>query len=58
MQEGEDVSELLDYVHISSGELMQAYREKLAASDLTDVEKQNYESELLAGLNSYTYLAK
>ncbi len=58
LQEGEDVSELLDYVHISSNELMQAYREKLAASDLIDTEKQSYESELLAGLNSYTYLAK
>ncbi len=58
LQEGEDISELLDYVHISSDELMQAYREKLAVSDLTDAEKQTYESELLAGLNSYTYLAK
>jgi arginine decarboxylase len=58
LQEGEDVSELLDYVHISSDELMQAYREKLATSDLTDSEKQSYESEFLAGLNSYTYLAK
>jgi arginine decarboxylase len=37
---------------------MQAYREKLAASALSDLEKQTYETELLAGLNSYTYLAK
>ena len=58
LQEGEDVSELLDYVHISSDELMKAYREKLAYSSLTDIEKQTFEHELLAGLNSYTYLKK
>ncbi|MFI3180228.1 MAG: hypothetical protein QX193_02060 [Methylococcales bacterium] len=52
------MSELLDYVHISSDELMDEYRAKLAVSDLSDLEKQTYETELLAGLNSYTYLAK
>jgi len=52
------VSELLDYVHISSDELMQAYREKLAVSNLSDAEKQSYADEFLAGLNSYTYLEK
>jgi arginine decarboxylase len=58
LQEGEAVSELLDYVHISSDELMQAYREKLAVSNLSDAEKQSYADEFLAGLNSYTYLEK
>ena len=58
LQEGEDVSELLDYVHISSVELMDAYRAKLAVSSLNEIEKQTYENELLAGLNSYTYLVK
>lgn len=58
LQEGEDVSELLDYVHISSDELMQAYREKLASTTLSAFEKEQYANELLAGLNSYTYLAK
>ena len=58
LQEGEAVSELLDYVHISSDELMQAYREKLAASPLSAQEKQSYADEFLAGLNSYTYLEK
>jgi len=30
LQEGEHVSDLLDYVHISGEELKAAYREKLA----------------------------
>lgn len=56
LQEGEHVSELLDYVHISSDELMAAYRQKLAGSNLTVQQRQDYEQELLAGLKSYTYL--
>jgi len=58
LQEGEDVSELLDYVHISSEELKAAFREKLANSDLSDGQRQEYEQELVAGLNAYTYLEK
>ncbi|GAB6140664.1 arginine decarboxylase [Methylosoma difficile] len=58
LQEGEDVSELLDYVHISSEELKTAFREKLAHSDLSDGQRQEYEQELVAGLNAYTYLEK
>ena len=58
LQEGEDVSELLDYVHISSEELKQAFREKLASSNLTQQQQQDYEKELIAGLMAYTYLEK
>lgn len=58
LQEGEHVSDLLDYVHISSEDLRAAYRKKLADSVLSDKEKQGYEKELLAGLKSYTYLSK
>lgn len=58
LQEGEHVSDLLDYVHISSEELKAAYREKLANSNLSDWQKQEYEQELVAGLTSYTYLEK
>ncbi|MDD5274999.1 MAG: biosynthetic arginine decarboxylase [Methylovulum sp.] len=58
LQEGEDVSELLDYVHISSEELKTAFRKKLAKSDLSDEQRQEYEQELVAGLNAYTYLEK
>ncbi len=58
LQEGEDVSELLDYVHISSEELKTAYRQKLANSNLSEGQREEYEHELLAGLSSYTYLEK
>jgi arginine decarboxylase len=57
-QEGEHVSDLLDYVHIRPEELKAAYREKLAASGLSEQERHEYEQELGAGLTSYTYLEK
>jgi arginine decarboxylase len=57
-QEGEHVSDLLDYVHIRPEELKAAYREKLAASGLSERERREYEQELGAGLTSYTYLEK
>ncbi len=56
LQEGEQVNDLLDYVHISSEELKSAYKSKLANSHLTQKERADYEDELLAGLASYTYL--
>lgn len=55
-QEGEHVSDLLDYVHISGDELRAAFRAKLAGSSLNSEQKQLFEAELLAGLTSYTYL--
>jgi arginine decarboxylase len=58
LQEGEHVSDLLDYVHISTEELKTAYRKKLANSQLSDQQRQDYEKELMAGLTSYTYLSK
>ena len=58
LQEGEHVSELLDYVHISSEDLKTAYRDKLAKSNLSEQQRQDYEQELIAGLKSYTYLEK
>ncbi len=58
LQEGEHVSDLLDYVHISGEGLKAAYREKLANSNLSDWQRQEYEQELIAGLTSYTYLEK
>jgi arginine decarboxylase len=56
--EGEDVSELLDYVHINTDDLKAAYRQKLDSSTLDAEQKQIFERELLAGLNAYTYLEK
>jgi arginine decarboxylase len=58
LHEGDHVDDLLDYVHISSEELKTAYRNKLANSDLSEQQRQEYEQELVAGLTSYTYLAK
>ena len=56
--EGEDVSEMLDYVHISTDKLKAAYLQKLADSDLSVAQQQAIEQELLNGLNAYTYLEK
>lgn len=58
LHEGEHVSDLLDYVHINSEELKTAYRKKLADSNLSEQQRQDYERELIAGLTSYTYLEK
>lgn len=55
---GENVSELLDYVHINTNTLKAAYRQKLDNAELSATEKQAFEQELLAGLDSYTYLEK
>ncbi|OAI15479.1 arginine decarboxylase [Methylomonas lenta] len=55
---GENVSELLDYVHINTNTLKAAYRQKLDNTLLSDTEKKAFEQELLAGLDSYTYLEK
>ena len=57
-QEGEQVSDLLDYVHISVEELKTAYRQKLINSALSPEQQLAFEQELLAGLSSYTYLEK
>lgn len=57
LQEGEHVSDLLDYVHISTDDLRNAFRTKLENSGLTSHQKHDYEIELLAGLTSYTYLS-
>jgi arginine decarboxylase len=58
LQEGEDVADLLEYVHISTEELKIAYREKLVNSSLSKKEQHDYEYELLSGLTAYTYLER
>ena len=55
---GEDVSELLNYVHIDTGRLKAAYRKKLEQTELSAKQKLAFEQELLASLNAYTYLEK
>lgn len=56
LQEGEHVSDLLDYVHISGEDLKTAYRAKLANADIDPQQRQLFEQELVAGLTAYTYL--
>ena len=56
--EGEQVRDLLDYVHIDTEKLQQAYRRKLAQGSLTKQQQQQYLQELVQGLNAYTYLEK
>ena len=55
---GENVSELLDYVHIDTEHLKQAYQQKLVESELDQKQQATIQHELLAGLNAYTYLEK
>jgi arginine decarboxylase len=55
-QEGEDVSDMLEYVHINTGDLITAFRKKLSKSSLSEQQQHAFETELVAGLNSYTYL--
>ncbi|MGR8934128.1 MAG: biosynthetic arginine decarboxylase [Gammaproteobacteria bacterium] len=55
---GENVSDLLDYVHINPDELKTAYRQKLAAVELPAERRHAFEQELFAGLTAYTYLEK
>jgi arginine decarboxylase len=56
--EGEDVTEMLEYVHINTEALKVAYKLKLDNCTLTAEQKHDYQIELLAGLNAYTYLEK
>ncbi|MBE0435290.1 MAG: biosynthetic arginine decarboxylase [Methylomicrobium sp.] len=58
LQEGEHVSDLLDYVHINPEELKEAYHNKLTQSGIGELERYEYEKELEAGLRAYTYLEK
>ncbi|MGY6274096.1 biosynthetic arginine decarboxylase [Methylomonas sp. MgM2] len=55
---GENVSELLDYVHIDTENLKSAYRQRLEQASLSAEQKRAFEQELLASLNAYTYLEK
>ena len=56
--EGEDVTEMLEYVHINTEQLKAAYKLKLDSSALSAAQKQGFQQELLDGLNAYTYLEK
>ena len=53
---GDGADDLLRYVHIDPEELERAYRKKLIEADLAPAQRKLFESELIAGLSSYTYL--
>jgi arginine decarboxylase len=53
---GDGADDMLRYVNIEPEELERAYRKKLLESDLTPERRKQFESELVAGLGSYTYL--
>ena len=53
---GDGADDMLRYVNIEPEELERAYRKKLLESALTPERRKQFESELIAGLGSYTYL--
>lgn len=55
-EHGDSVADLLTYVHIQPESLLTVYRERIAAADLSDVQRGTYLSTLEAGLGGYTYL--
>ena len=54
--QGDQVDDLLRYVHFDSDDLARNYRAKIAAADLTAQEKQDCLDALLSGLSGYSYL--
>ncbi len=53
---GDQVDDLLRYVHFNIDELTQNYRAKIEAADLSATEKQNSLTALLSILSGYSYL--
>ncbi len=53
---GDSVDDLLRYVHFDPDDLLQNYRAKIAAADLTAQEKQDCLETLLSGMSGYSYL--
>ncbi len=55
-EHGNTVADLLRYVHFDPEAMLNAYRQKIAAVDLSDIQCTTYLAELEAGLKGYTYL--
>jgi arginine decarboxylase len=53
---GDTVGDVLRYVHIEAGELLDVLRGKLAGAALDDEQRAAFLTELEAGLSGYTYL--
>ncbi|MCW8840197.1 MAG: biosynthetic arginine decarboxylase [Gammaproteobacteria bacterium] len=54
-ERGDTVDDLLRYVHFDPVELMQAYRDKVDASALDEIQRRLFLEELGHGLEGYTY---
>ncbi len=54
-ERGDTVGDLLRYVHFNPEDLMQAYRNKVAASGLSESQQLEYLETLATGLEGYTY---
>ncbi|TNF37704.1 MAG: biosynthetic arginine decarboxylase, partial [Gammaproteobacteria bacterium] len=55
---GDRIEELLSYVHFNVDDMLRAYREKIAASDLNKAEGDAIVRELEDGIKGYTYFEK
>jgi len=55
-EQGDTVDDVLEYVHISADDLLQAYQQKVVDSGLSENIQSTYLEELEAGLRGYTYL--
>lgn len=55
-ERGDTIDELLRYVHFDTEAMKQAYRDRIAAADLSDDRRRAFIEELEAGLVGYTYL--
>ncbi|MBD3642122.1 MAG: biosynthetic arginine decarboxylase [Marinobacter sp.] len=53
---GDTVAKVLRYVNFEPDQLLEAYRRKFSASDLSDSQQKALLAELAAGLEGYTYL--
>jgi len=52
---GDSIDELLRYVHFNTDHMLQSYRDKISAANLTIEEQQAYLQDLEEGLQGYTY---
>jgi arginine decarboxylase len=55
-ERGDSVDQLLSYVHFDPRDMLARYRRKLDAAGLAESEREQYFTELKAGLYGYTYL--
>ncbi|MDH4276124.1 MAG: arginine decarboxylase, partial [Gammaproteobacteria bacterium] len=55
-EQGDTIDGVLSYVHFRAEDLLQAYRDKIAAATLTATQRTDFLAALETGLTGYTYL--